>query len=624
MCGITGILSFNMVGRMHLVHLEEATKVLETRGPDAHGTWFDEHVGLGHRRLSIIDLSEQSNQPFFDETERYAIIYNGEVYNYQSLKRELSAAGVSFRTTSDTEVILEAYKHYGTDSFSRFNGFFALAIYDRQDRSLVLARDRFGIKPLYYFKDGDKFIFGSELKALMALGIPRELDKASLHQYLQLTYVPDQYCMLQGTQKLGSGCFATVKDGVFEESSYYTLQEEVEPQIDLTRAKDDIKSLLYRSVERRMVSDVPLGCFLSGGIDSSIVSTIAAELNPKLKTFSIGFTDNQYFDETQYANLVADKIGTEHTVFSLSNDDLLSHYTDVVGYLSEPFADSSAIPFYILSKLTRQQITVALSGDGADEVFSGYNKHEAWHRSGRGGAFNGLLGRLSPIWSVLPKSRSTFLTDKIRQIHKYSQLLNASEGEKYWLLASFIQAKEVNRLLSADPGELQSRQSDLLTDRKWEDLNEVLLADMKLVLRGDMLRKVDLMSMANGLEVRVPFLDHEVVDYAFRLRSDLKLHEGQRKRILKEAFRHMLPEELYTRPKHGFEVPMLQWLRRELRGELQNVVFNREKIEDQRIFNWREVKRIKRRLHSFDPGDSHIQAWSLYVFQKWYDKYLSN
>ncbi len=622
MCGITGILSFNMVGRMHLVHLEEATKVMAQRGPDAHGTWFDDHVGLGHRRLSILDLSVASNQPLADASGRYQIVYNGEMYNYAAIKQELSGKGVAFRTTSDTEVLLQAYIHWGSACLERLNGFFAFAIYDAEERNVFVARDRYGIKPLYYFLDEDKFIFGSELKALMAFNIPKQLNQVALLQYLQLTYVPDQACMLEGVKKLAPGSMMKVQGGEAKEERYYQLKQEVDTGISYDDAQRTLKRLLYESVERRMVSDVPLGAFLSGGIDSSIISTIAAELNPDLKTFSIGFKDNKYFDETEYANLVAKKAGTDHTVFKLSNGDLLQQYEDVVSYFSEPFADSSAIPFYILSKRTKEEITVALSGDGADEIFSGYNKHQAWVQSQQSGAFNNLVKAGSPLWSILPKSRGTLITDRVRQLDKYGKLLRRAGAEKYWFLAAFIEQRKVHKLMKESGDDLQFL-DELLSGYSWRDINDVLHADMQLVLTGDMLRKVDLMSMANGLEVRVPFLDHTLVDFAFQLSSQYKLHEGQRKRLLKDTFRDMLPEELYTRPKHGFEVPMLNWLRRDLSYELKQHVFNRDKIEAQGIFNWKEVRRIKRQLHSLNPGDSHIQAWSLLVFQRWYGKYFS-
>ena len=620
MCGITGVLSFNMVGRMHLIHLEEATRRLEKRGPDVHGTWFDDHVGLGHRRLSIIDVSEESNQPFHDASGRYTLVYNGEVYNYREIRQELQSQGISFSTSSDTEVVLAAFMAYGENCLEKFNGFFSLAIYDHQKQELFLARDRFGIKPLLYYLDNDKFLFASEMKSLLAFNIPKELDQDILSLYLQLTYVPDQCALLKGVKKLQPGHFLKVSDSNCFEESYYSLSKKVDQDLSYEQSKQSLKELLRQSVERRMVSDVPLGAFLSGGIDSSTIVALASELKPDLKTFSIGFKDNKYFDETRYASLVAQKFKTDHTTFTLSNQDLLNHVEDIIDYIDEPFADSSSIPFYILSKLTRAEITVALSGDGADEVFSGYNKHRAWMMSQQPTLSNALIKNFGGIASIFPKSRGFKMGDKARQLQKYRELLKQSGSSSYWHLAKFISARSIDKLLIASGS--AGEHKNLLGEFSFENLNDILFADMHLILPGDMLRKVDLMSMANGLEVRVPFLDHDVVDFAFSRPVEFKLHEGQTKRLLRDSFRDLLPEALYNRPKHGFEVPLLQWLKRDYAIELDRLVFDRNFIRDQGLFNWKEIKKIRTRLKSFNPGDSPIQAWSLYVFQRWYNKYF--
>lgn len=623
MCGITGMLSFNVVGRMQLVHLERATRALEKRGPDNQGTWFDERAGLGHRRLSIIDVSAEANQPFWDESGRYVIAYNGEVYNYQLLRERLQSGGVNFKTTSDTEVVLYAFIHWGKEAVKELNGFFAFAIYDTQRKSLFLARDRFGIKPLLYYQDEDKFLFASEMKSLLSYGMPRALDHASLHQYFQLTYVPDNQSMLRGVNKLAPGHCGFVEQGESEFAPYYRLNQQIDPAISFDKAKEEIIDRMRHAVQQRLVSDVPLGAFLSGGIDSSVIVALASEKVSDLKTFSIGFRDNRYFDETQYAELVAKKFKTDHHVFKLSNDDLLQHVDQIIDYIDEPFADSSAIPVYILSKLTREKVTVALSGDGADEVFSGYNKHAAWELSNQTSTFNRLVKMGQWFWKYLPKSRYVKLTDRFRQLDRYARILQLSPAEKYWFLASFIRSEQVGRMMINPTAkqELEDR-SRRLTLGVSPDLNAVLARDVSIVLPGDMLRKVDLMSMANALEVRVPFLDHEVVDYAFSLPAEFKVRGNERKVLLREAFREILPEELYTRPKHGFEVPIMSWFRRELKSELRQQVFNRDRIEAQGIFKWQEVVKFRRQLRSLDPSDVHIKIWSMYVFQKWYDRYF--
>ncbi|MAE85193.1 MAG: asparagine synthase (glutamine-hydrolyzing) [Flammeovirgaceae bacterium] len=625
MCGITGIFAFNSIGRINLVHLEAATRCLSKRGPDAHNSWFDEIVGIGHRRLSIIDTSTAANQPMFDETARYGIVFNGEIYNYLSIRQELLDKGFSFQTESDTEVLLKAYIHWGANMLNKLNGFFAFAIYDKQEGSMLIARDRFGIKPLLYAFDEDRLLFASEMKSLMTYGMDRSINKAALNLYFQLTYIPAPHTIFEGVHKLEPGHYLEIKNREVSKHRYYDFPDHTSPTIsDLSSAKESIIDTLRASVQDRLVSDVPLGAFLSGGIDSSIITALASEKVDQLKTFSIGFKDNKFFDETHYANLVAEKYQTDHQVFSLTNDDLLSHVSDVVDYIDEPFADSSALPVFILSQQTRKHVTVALSGDGADEIFSGYNKHSAWLMSQQQSGRNSVIKTLGSIWSMLPHSRNNKITNTFRQLDRFAQLQGLSLPERYWFLASFIQKTSINPLLKSgyqcDTSGIEKEYTSLISSGH---INEVLSSDVQMVLQGDMLQKVDLMSMANGLEVRVPFLDHRVVSLAFQMEQDLKIRGNQRKIVLREAFREYLPEELYSRPKHGFEVPLLDWFRNELSSELDQFVFNQQLIDSQGIFEWKQIARIKKKLHSIDPGDSAILVWSLFVFNKWYQQYLA-
>ncbi|WP_421873288.1 asparagine synthase (glutamine-hydrolyzing) [Marinoscillum sp.] len=625
MCGITGIFAFNSIGRINLVHLEAATRSLSRRGPDAHNSWFDEVVGLGHRRLSIIDTSTGANQPMADESGRYQLVYNGEIYNYRQLKKELQSLGHSFHTESDTEVLLRAFIQWDEQMLERLNGFFAFAIYDQAAKSLFVARDRFGIKPLLYFQDEDKFIFASEMKSLMTYGLPRMIDRAALNLYFQLTYIPAPKSIFEGVNKLEPGHYLRVESGTVTKRKYYELPYQESPTFqDLNEVKPQFTKTLRASVQDRLVADVPLGAFLSGGIDSSIITALASEQVTNLKTFSIGFQDNKFFDETYYANLVADKYQTDHQVFKLTNDDLLAEVSDVVNYLDEPFADSSALPVHILSRKTREHVTVALSGDGADELFSGYNKHSAWLMSRGQSMQAGLIGALGPLWKLLPHSRNNKLTNTFRQLDRFAEMSSLSLQERYRFLASFVTEKAVSRLLNDNYRSDVSTEIGQFTNRiTTGEINEVLAADVEMVLQGDMLQKVDLMSMANSLEVRVPFLDHRVVALAFDMKERLKINSRDRKIVLREAFKSYLPEELYSRPKHGFEVPLLDWFRKELSADLDQVVFARERVESIGIFDWNEIARIKKKLHSLDPGDSAIQTWQLYVFNKWYDQFFS-
>ncbi len=624
MCGITGLFAFNPVGRMNLMHLEASTRVLAKRGPDVHDTWFDDVVGLGHRRLSILDTSAAGNQPMRDASGRYHIVFNGEIYNYKFLRQELAQKGVSFQSDSDTEVLLQAYIFWGTEMLPKLNGFFAFAIYDQVACKMFIARDRYGIKPLLFCKTDNSVLFASEMKSLLCYGLEKKINQEALSLYFQLTYIPPPLSIIEGVEKLKPGHYLEIEKGKVDQKRYYKLPDpNATKSWELKNAQMTLVDRLTDSVRARLVSDVPLGAFLSGGIDSSIIVGLASKDVPKLKTFSIGFKDNKYFDETAYANLVADHFATDHHVFSLSNDDLLSAVGDVVDYIDEPFADSSALPVHILSKKTKDHVTVALSGDGADEMFSGYNKHSAWLHAQHPDAKSNIASIGGPLWSLLPKSRNNRLTDTFRKLDRFAKLKKLSLQERYWFLASFIQKSQVDRLLVNAPDQSAFR-DELLQNIKSGDLNEVLSLDCKMVLSGDMLQKVDLMSMANSLEVRVPFLDPKVVHFAFELDSKLKANGNSKKIILREAFRDMLPEELYHRPKHGFEVPLLDWFRKEMKVELDQVVFNQSTIEAQGIFHWKEIARIKKKLFSFDPGDSHILVWSLYVFQKWHKRYFVN
>ncbi len=631
MCGITGIYAFNMVGGFHKVNLAKATEVLSKRGPDAQDIYHDDHIGLGHRRLSIIDTSSDSNQPFWDDSQRYCLVFNGEIYNYKEIKSDLEQQGVQFRTTSDTEVLLYAYIQYGEECLEKLNGFFAFAIYDKKDRSVFIARDRFGIKPLLYYHDEDKFLFASEMKSLLAYGLEKSLNYTALYQYLQLNYVPAPHTMLKGVMKLLPGHSITIRDGSVDVRQYYQLKRNTRPvPQEYEDRKKELKRLLTESVQKRMVADVPLGSFLSGGIDSSVIATLASKENPDLHTFSIGFADEPFFDETSYAKAVAQKIGTNHTVFSLTNKDLYSHLDNILEYIDEPFADSSAIAVYILSQETRKHATVALSGDGADEMFAGYNKHAAFYRMQHQGFAEKLVGALSPLWKILPKSRSNPLTNKFRQLDRFSRGMKQSPTDRYWSWAGFVSEDKAVQILSnssqqkIDHQAYHSHKKELLNslDRSG-DMTAVLETDMKMVLPNDMLTKVDLMSMANSLEVRVPFLDHDLVAYVFSLSDDDKIDHNIQKKILQDTFRDILPEELYNRPKKGFEVPLLKWFRNEMKTMIIDDLLADQFIIDQGIFHPKVIKKLKKKLFSSNPGDVHAQIWALVVFQSWWKRYMS-
>ncbi|HVD99654.1 MAG TPA: asparagine synthase (glutamine-hydrolyzing) [Cytophagaceae bacterium] len=630
MCGITGIYAFNQVGSFYMINLAKAIDTLGRRGPDARGYYLDDLTGLGHRRLSIIDTASAANQPMYDETNRYVIVFNGEIFNYKELKEELKQQGINFRTESDTEVLLQYYILEKEKCLNRFVGFFAFAIYDKQARSLFVARDRMGVKPLLYYRDEDKFVFASEMKSLLAYNIPRELDEVSLFQYLQLNYVPKDHSILKNVFKLLPGEYLYIREKEFVKKTYYDIsysENSVDRNISFEQAQQKFLHLLDDSIRLRLIADVPLGAFLSGGTDSSAVVALASRHTNYLNTFSIGYKDEPFFDETKYANLVAKKFNTNHTVFSLTNEDLHEHVYEMLDYLDEPFADSSSLPFYILSKRTSQKVKVALSGDGADEVFAGYNKYYGEQRIREGGWKAELLKTMYPLLEQLPKSRGGFFSNKVRQFHRFAEGARMSPGERYWCWSSVTSEKDARNLFSAeflkklDERQYKERKDDcikLITPQG--TVNEVLLSDVKMVLPGDMLFKVDMMSMANGLEVREPFLDHRIVDFAFKLPVEYKIDAKLKKKLVRETFREILPVELYERPKKGFEVPLVKFYKRELRSLIIELTDERL-VEAQGIFDKKAMSRFRDQVLNsqyYDQG----KVWSVLVFQYWWKRFL--
>lgn len=629
MCGIAGGFAFADNGKKYIQRIDKAISCLQHRGPDGEGIFSNDLVALAQRRLSIIDLSTAANQPMYSRDRRYCIVYNGEIFNYKELIVQ-HFREYQFTTTSDTEVFLELFAREGPECFKKLRGFFAAAIYDNQKNELFVVRDRFGKKPVHIYQDDDVMLFGSELKALFSFGIPKELNKEVLPYYFQLNYIPQPLSLIKKVRKLLPGHYLKITSGGVEEQIYYQLaiHREAYQSLRYEEAKNTLVQLMDDATRLRLISDVPLGAFLSGGIDSSVVVALASRHQQQLKTFSIGYKDNPFFDETYYANLVAKKYNTQHTVFSLSNNDFLEHIDDVLNAIDEPFADSSAIPTFILSKQTRKHVTVALSGDGGDEVFAGYNKYKAeWNMMQPSWKQNIVKG-LSPLWKVLPKSRNNKLTNKFRQLHRFAEASGLSAEERYWKWASVLPAETSYSLFNpvfemgvTSKKNLKEFFSHAISGK---DLNEVLLADMNLVLTGDMLVKVDTMSMANSLEIRSPFLDQEVVEFAFGLPASYKINSVIKKRIVQDAFRELLPEELYNRPKKGFELPLLDFLRKDLWRKINDDLISKTFIKEQDLFNIEFTEVLKKQLQSNNPGDSHATIWALLVFQHWWKSNMIN
>jgi asparagine synthase (glutamine-hydrolysing) len=636
MCGITGFYAFRESSRPTLTKITQSTQKLFLRGPDSGNFYSGDKVALGHRRLSIIDTSTGAGQPMYDHSGRYVIIFNGEIFNFQELSttylksvwEKINGA----KTGSDTEVLLYLLIEYGEKCLNWLSGFFAFAWYDTHTGKLLLARDRYGKKPLLYYNCEGYFAFASEMKALLEWDFPKQLDYSVLHQYLQLNYIPQPQSMLKGVAKLKPAHYMVLDgNGLQEYKPYYELKTNPAGynQYTYEEAQKELIHKMDNAVQERMIADVPLGAFLSGGIDSSVVVALASKYTSQLNTFSIGYKDHPFFDETRYAQLVAKQYNTNHTVFSLTNNDFLEHVYNVLDYIDEPFADSSAIPVYILCKHTRQHVTVSLSGDGGDEIFGGYNKHAAEWKIRQNSLINNMVKAGLPLWKLLPRSRNNKLTNVFRQLYRFSEGANMSVKDRYWRWASFNNVNDVNKLLKdevmykVDYPLMQHERAEILSHIRDTDFNDVLLTDMNLVLLSDMLVKVDMMSMANSLEVRSPFIDHKVVDFAFGLPQNYKIDSSLKKKIVQDTFRSMLPAELYNRPKQGFEIPLLDWFRKELWGLINDDLLNKHFVEEQGIFNPTAIENLKKKLHSNNPEDSHATIWALIVFQYWWKKYYA-
>lgn len=623
MCGISGIFDLRARRDVNPALLRAMNDTLARRGPDGEGFHLEPGVGLGHRRLSIIDL-EGGKQPMFNEDGSVAVTYNGEIYNFQEIADQLVGLGHVFRSRCDTEVIVHAWEEWGEESLSRFNGMFAFALWDRNSETLFLARDRLGVKPLYYAElDDGELIFGSELKTVMRHpGLRREIDPTAVEDYFCFGYVPDPKTIFKRVKKLAPGWSLIAKRGGSPRLRRYwdiDLEGQDARVRDAAATQQELRERLKEAVRLRLVSDVPLGAFLSGGIDSSSVVAMMRELDtPKLLTCSIGFKEPRY-DESRYAELVARAKNTEHNseVVEASDYGLLE---ELAGLYDEPFADSSAIPTYRVCQLARRHVTVALSGDGGDEDFLGYRRYRLFAaeevlRSAIPAAVRrpvfGALGRLYPKLDWAPR----FLRGKTT----FEALARDSAGA-YLHAVSLYPEQARNELYSADmAAALQGyRASEVfrghLEGRSFPDaLKMVQYLDYKTYLPGDILTKVDRASMAHGLEVRVPFLDYTFVEWAARLPSAHKLRGGEGKYVLKKALEPVLPREVLYRDKMGFAVPLDGWFRSSLVERMTDSLEG-QALTQSGFFEAEQLRRIGAD-HRSGRRDHSAVLWALLMFE---------
>ena len=637
MCGICGKLDYRGKEISETL-LKEMCRSFSYRGPDDEGFFTAPSIGLGHRRLSIIDLSPAGHQPMSNEGESIWLVFNGEIYNFKDFRSKLREKGHTFRSQTDCEPIIHLYEEEGVRCLKHLNGMFAFALWDGQGQKLLLARDRLGIKPIHYYWDGRRLVFASEIKAILRdPDVSKEIDPEALDLYLTLNYIPAPRTIFKNIRKLMPGCYLLAEKGNLVVESYWDIPSEeslpdsviMENPKDLKSRQECLRSLLEASVKRRLISDVPLGAFLSGGIDSSIiVALMARNSNRPVKTFSIGYKDLPSFDETSYAREVAAFNQTDHHEFKLGHRDILDAFPKVLENIDEPFADSSAVPTYIVSRETRNHVTVALSGDGGDELFAGYRMYmgEYWQK------YYNLLptlikeGLIAPLVQALPDARDKPGLEMIRRAKKFLRGVNDTFPERFVGWREIFPFSVRRKLLKEPPSRnlyLQgTRDMVEKEDRRFgaDAINLMLYMDLKGLLPGDMLTKVDRMSMANSLEVRVPFLDHTFVEYAFRLTGHTKLKARGGKRVLLDAFKELLPPSLHNRPKWGFEMPIGAWLRKELRF-LVDEYLSEDLIKKQGFFNGEVIKDFIR-VHMSGRQDTSWHLWNLIVFQHWYAAYM--
>ena len=634
MCGIAGLTTFHSP-QSDQATLQTMGQAIYHRGPDAGGEYFDNNVGLSHRRLAIIDLSEAGVQPMHSSDEQYVIAFNGEIYNFLTLREELIEKGYQFKTHTDTEVILALYQFEGVELLKRITGMFAFALWDKSKESLFIARDRIGKKPLYYYQHNNDIAFASELKSLLTLDyIPKDIRLDAVYDFFAYQYIPDPKTIYQNVHKLEPGHYLTIDKKGITKQKYWNISFAKTSTASEAELKAELQARAKVCTEQRMVSDVPLGAFLSGGVDSSgvvaLMAKISAEKQAKpITTCSIGF-DEEKFDETKFAAMVAEQYKTDHhkLIVQENVEDNLEH---IVSFFDEPFADPSLVPTYFVSQLAREKVTVAIAGDGGDEVFAGYEKYAVDHVE------NKLRNKI-PKWirkGAFPSLSKLAASININACQRASSLLNSLSVDPamgFYISNSFIKDSTWQALVNDETqaqlnGYHPSKQTiDHYNQCDGNDhLSRILYTDMKTYLPGGILVKVDRMSMANSLEVRAPILDSSIIEFACTVPSQLKFNisDGkiEKKYLLKEAFKDDLSDDILYRKKMGFSVPLASWLRNELKTITEERLLNRTEGLSQ-FFKKEQIAKLWFEHKNVEKDNSTI-LWSMLMFQMWWDNYMT-
>lgn len=628
MCGLAGFIrSSSLPDRdSHRSWLEKMGEVIVHRGPDAGSVYLDEHVGLVHRRLSILDLSDAGTQPMHSASGRYVIAFNGEIYNFLEIRERLEREGAQFNTQTDTEVLLALYEREGEACLDHLNGMFAFAIWDKQAQELFLARDRLGKKPLYFFHQGSQLAFASEIKSLLQLPIvPKQVRHDAVKDYFAYQYVPESKSIFKNIHKVMPGHWVKVAGDRLQSRQYWDVSFNSQESRSLEQTQSELYDLIDDAVRLRMISDVPLGAFLSGGVDSSaIVGLMANQSSQPVTTCSIGF-DSERFDEVVFARQVAEQFKTDHHEFTV-RENVVGNLENIARFFDEPFADPSFVPTYFVSQLARQKVTVALAGDGGDENFAGYSKYYTDSVENR-------LRNLFP--SVLRRSLFPSLAriaGMVNQTHarKAQSLLSTlalNPDTAFFVTNCFFRQSLWDDIAQ---GELARETSDYNPAEITQDyyrsapaddhVSRILYTDIKTYLPGDILVKVDRMSMANSLETRAPLLDYRVVEYAAGIPSNLKLNGAEKKFVLKKTFSDLLTDDILYRKKMGFSVPLAEWLRSEIRDVAQGV-FESDRGGLSQCFDMHAVRKL---WQGHLKGDAHHtqELWSMLAYELWWRNYV--
>lgn len=633
MCGISGIYNYARNDRVDEALLRRMCDSIRHRGPDDEGLYCKGNIGLGHRRLSIIDLGG-GHQPMANEDRTVWIVFNGEIYNFPELREELLLKGHRFATKSDTETIIHLYEEEGDRCIDRINGMFAFAIWDEKTRRLLLARDRVGKKPLNYTDAGGRLVFASEIKAILQdSSVRRQVDREALHDYLSVMYVPQPNTMFSGIKKLPAGHYMVCDPDGVRIKKYWDIEFSGDAKGGEVEISQEVYSRLKESTRIRMISDVPLGAFLSGGVDSSSVVSLMSEIDNKpVITNSIGFSVASY-DELEFARLIAKRYGTDHHEYTVE-PKALDVIDKLVGFYDEPFGDASSIPTYYVSQMARRNVTVALSGDGGDENFAGYNRYMysdfVIKAQNIIPGFVKTMARSSSAAMLSPRDSGwkTNLRNKLEELY-------ISPSDLYFKIVSTYKEDEKKFLYSDSALKAASGYNTGDKFRKIFDacgsdsyISKLQYLDIKTYLVDDILVKVDRASMANSLEVRAPILDYKFMEFAATIPSSLKARGVKGKYIFKKAMEHNVPRQILDRAKMGFGVPMSKWLKGELRDSVENELFGPGNITGE-FFNVEQVRRIWNMTLKSQPGifrktDLSYRIWILFLFSKWFKRYIKN